>query len=155
MKFILLLISIISGNFISLCSISGKRILKEIKSFYSFLFFFLICISQIPTLSNSSVNNNLYVVFLKKNQIIDKNFIGRIHKNSIQDVTWRFNRNRKRGILISGEVTGSTHLWSSSRFPYCCRSERVGGRIKYPYRKSGLRNCIATNRVATAASNFI
>lgn len=60
-----------------------------------------------------------------------------------------------RGVLISGEVTGSTHLSPSGRFPYCCRSERVGGRIKYPYRKSGLRNCIATNRVATAAGNFI
>lgn len=46
----------------------------------------------------------------------------------------------------------STHVVAAPAFRIVARSERVGVRIKYPYRKSGLRNCIATNRVATAAA---
>lgn len=46
----------------------------------------------------------------------------------------------------------STHVLAAPAFRIVARSERVGVRIKYPYRKSGLRNCIATNRVATAAA---
>lgn len=43
----------------------------------------------------------------------------------------------------------STHP-HAALFPYCWRSERIDSRIKYPYRKSMLRNCIAANCVVTA-----
>lgn len=63
------------------------------------------------------------------------------------------NKNQ-RGLLfdIVISLVRSTHVLAAPAFRIVARSERVGVGIKYPYRKSGLRNCIATNRVATAAA---